>query len=143
MRALLKIVAVLALIAVAICGVFAVINQARPAMVNTALEATGVKSQAENALRSHAADIAAATGLSEEQVNSAIDDLGISSWTAIELPAGAQETGSSSVSYQGVDATVTTYADPTYVTVDALGQTATLSVPESAQQYLPLLSYLS
>lgn len=143
MRAVLKIAAVLALIAVAICGAFAFINHSKPAIVNTALETSGVKNQVEEALRTHVADIAAATGMSEEQVSNAINDLDISSWTATELPANAQETGSTDVRYQGVDATVTTYADPSYVTVEALGQTVTLSVPESAQQYVPLLGYLS
>lgn len=142
MKTVTKILAVLALVAVAIVGAFTLISRSGTAVVNTALEASGVKTQAEDVLRSHVADIAAATGMSEDQVNAAIDRLDIASWNATDLPAGAQQAGSVDVSYQGVDATVTTYSDPSYVTVDALGQNITLSVPESAQQYLPLLSYL-
>ena len=143
MKALTKIVAVLALVAVVVCGAFALMNQAAPTAVNAALDASGVKTQAEDTLRSHVSDIAAATGLSEDQVNAAIDDLDIASWTATDLPADAQEAGTVDVAYQGVDATVTTYSDPSYVTVNAFGQNVTLEVPASAQQYLPLLSYLS
>ena len=40
------------------------------------------------------------------------------------------------------DATITTYDDPSVVTVTAMGQDITLAVPDSAQSYLPFLSYL-
>lgn len=143
MKALTKIIAVLALVAVVVCGALALLNQAAPTAVNAALDASGVKTQAEDALRSHVADIAAATGLSEDQVSAAIDSLDIDSWAVTSLPANVRETGSVDVAYQGVDATVTTYDDPSYVTVDALGQNITLEVPASAQQYLSLLGYLS
>ena len=75
-------------------------------------------------------------------MSAAIDQLDISSWSAMALPADATATGSFTTSYQGAEATVTTYADPSYITVDAYGQTITLSVPESAQQYVSLLGYL-
>ena len=45
-------------------------------------------------------------------------------------------------SYSGTDATITTYDDPSVVTVTAMGQDITLAVPDSAQSYLPFLSYL-
>lgn len=110
--------------------------------LNAALDATGVKGRVESALRDHAADIANATGLPVEQVNSAIDDLDISSWSVGTLPGTAVERGSVSTAYDGTDVTVTTYDDPGYLTVDAFGQSLTLEVPESAQSYLSLLSYL-
>ena len=109
-------------------------------LTNAALDASGVKGRMEDALRSSTGAIAEATGMSEDQVSAAIDQLDISSWSAMALAADA--TGSFTTSYQGAEATVTTYADPSYITVDAYGQSITLSVPESAQQYVSLLGYL-
>ena len=56
--------------------------------------------------------------------------------------AGASKTGSTDISYGSTDATITTYDDPSVVTVEALGQDITLAVPDSAQSYLPFLGYL-
>lgn len=111
-------------------------------VANAALDASGVKGNIDSMLREHVSDIASATGLSESQVTSAIDQLDITSWSVTTLPADASATGSFSTTYQGADATVTTYVDPSYVTVDALGQELTLAVPDSAQQYVSLLAYL-
>lgn len=111
-------------------------------VANAALDASGVKGQIDSALREHASDIAAATGMSESQVTAAIDQLDIDSWNVATLPADASVAGTFDTTYQGASATVTTYADPSYVTVDALGQELTLSVPDSAQSYVSLLSYL-
>ena len=58
---------------------------------------------------------------------------------ATPLPAEARETGTFSGSYAGVDGSITTYEDPGYVTVKAYGQTVTLEVPASAQEYLARL----
>ena len=80
--------------------------------------------------------------MSESQVTSAIDQLNIESWSVTTLPSNASATGTFNTTYQRASATVTTYADPSYVTVDALGQELTLSVPESAQSYVSLLAYL-
>ena len=110
---------------------------------NAALEASGVKGRIDGALRENAGAIASATGLSEQQVNEAIDQLAIDSWSATVLPDDAVATGNYSASYGGVDGTVTTYADPSYVTLDAYGQSLTLAVPPSAQNYVGYLSYLS
>lgn len=109
---------------------------------NAILDAAGVKGQADSALHQRASTIAAATGLSESQVNAAIDQLDISSWSVTTLPTNAQATGSFTTSYQGTQATVTTYSDPSYVSVDVAGQTVALSVPASAQSYVPYLRYL-
>lgn len=109
---------------------------------NAILDATGIKGQADSALHQNASTIAAATGLSESQVNAAIDQLDISSWSVTTLPANAQATGSFTTSYQGTQTTVTTYSDPSYVSVNAAGQTVALSVPASAQAYVPYLRYL-
>ena len=104
------------------------------ATLNAALDASGVKGAAEGALRDNAAGIASATGMSEQEVDRAIDDLDISSWRMAELPAQATPRFSVQASYQGSSATITTYDDPSYISVDALGQHATLLVPESAQR---------
>ncbi len=112
------------------------------AAANAAIDASGLKSKAKSALEGNRDKIAAATGMSEAEVDAAIAALDIDSWEATTLPAGATETGSSSVSYGGTDATITTYDDPSVVTVNAYGQNVTLAVPESAQDYLPYLGYL-
>lgn len=111
-------------------------------IANAALDASGLKSSIDEALRSNVERIAAATGLSNDQVETAIDELAIESWSATTLPEGASVSGTFSTSYQGASATVTTYANPSYITVEAYGQDLTLAVPESAQQYLSLLAYL-
>lgn len=112
------------------------------AATNAAIDASGIKTKAEDALYGNAAEIAAQTGMSEDQVNQAIDNLDIDSWAVTSLPSDAQESGSQSVNYGGISAEVTTYNDPSYISVTAEGQTFTLSVPASAQEYLPLLDYL-
>ena len=150
--ALLGIVAVLGIVAALGSTVFEdspVMQAAREATggvgtaaANAALDASGVKEQIESTLRSNASAIAAATGMSQSQVEAAIDNLDISSWRITTLPDDATVRGSFNTTYNGADATVTTYADPSYVTVDALGQTLTLEVPSSAQDYVSLLSYL-
>ena len=107
------------------------------AAANAALDVSGLKSKAESALRGNADRIAEATGMSSSQVDAAIDALDIQSWEVTSLPEGAEKTGSANVSYSG-----TTYDDPSVVTVTAMGQDITLAVPDSAQSYLPFLSYL-
>ncbi len=109
---------------------------------NAALDASGVKERIDGALRENAGAIADATGLSENQVVSAINQLDISSWSVTTLPGDAVATGSFAASYGGVDCQVTTYADPSYVSVDVYGQSIALAVPASAQGYLGYLSYL-
>lgn len=109
--------------------------------INAAIDASGVKDQVASALEENVAGIAAVTGLSEEDVRTAIDTLDISSWNVASLPEGAIAYDTFPIAYEGLDATVTTYEDPSYITVDALGQTLTLSVPESAQPYVDLLQY--
>ena len=94
-------------------------GNAKYAALNAALDASGVKGIVENSLRDH-----------------------VASWSVTELPEDATATGSVHTTYQQTDATVTTYDDPSYVTIDALGQSMTLSVPDSAQSYLSFLSYL-
>ncbi len=79
------------------------------AAANAALDATGLKSKAKAALENNRDKIAAATGMSDAEVDAAIAGLDIDSWEVTSLPDGATETGTSSISYGGTDATVTTY----------------------------------
>ena len=117
-------------------------SSASTSATNAALEASGIKDTVEDELRDHAGVIAERTGMSEDRVNGVIDDLDIQNWEATELPSDAVETGTQNVSYQGTDAVVTTYEDPSYVTVEVYGQEMTLAVPESAQGYMGYLGYL-
>ena len=83
-----------------------------------------------------------ATGLSESQVDQAIEQLDIDGWQAASLPSTATATGTIDGNALGINGTVTTYDDPGYVSVEVYGQTVTLAVPESAQAYLPYLAYV-
>ena len=117
-------------------------EQGKNTAANAALDASGLKSKANEALKSNRDRIAEVTGLSRSQVDDAIDALDIESWEVTSLPASASKTGSTDISYGGTDATITTYDDPSVVTVNAMGQDVTLAVPDSAQDYLPCLGYL-
>lgn len=143
----------IALIIVGIVGVFALsgtnagpvsdlANDAKAAATNAAIDATGLKDKAKSALEDNKATIAAATGLTETQVDQAINELNIDEWQAAPLPASASATGTIDGSATGIDGTITTYDDPGYISVEAYGQTVTLAVPESAQTYLPYLAYV-
>lgn len=112
------------------------------AATNAALDASGVKTKAEDALRDNASAIAAETGMSEAAVNQAIDELNIEDWQVVSLPKDAQATATQNVTYGGISAEVITYSDPSYISVKAQGQTFTLAVPDSAQQYASLIGYL-
>ena len=90
----------IALIIVGIVGVFAfsgtgsgpasdLANDAKAAAANAAIDATGLKDKARSALEGSKASIAAATGLSESQVDQAIEQLDIDGWQAASLPSTA------------------------------------------------------
>jgi hypothetical protein len=100
---------------------------------NTAIDESGVKDTVEQALYENSSTIASLTGLSEDEVNAAIAQLDIQDWTVTTLPDDAVENGTYSQSYDGQDYTITTYEDPSYVTVTVDGQDFTFEVPESAQ----------
>lgn len=112
------------------------------AATNAVIDASGVKDKAQDALEANAGAIAEKTGLPVSSVNEIIDDIDIASWEATSLPAGATETGERQVTYGGMDATVTTYDDPSVVTVNVGGAEVTLAVPPNAQGYLNYLDYL-
>ncbi len=123
-------------------AVTSAVDSAKNSAVNTAIDASGIKSKVSDALASSASSIASATGLDQSTVNTAISNLDVEDWQAATLPSTATATSSYSTDYNGTSAQVTTYDDPGYVTVDALGQSVTFSVPDSAQQYTSLLQYV-
>ena len=114
-------------------------GNAKAAVTNAALDVADVKGKVNSAIDQNKDSIASATGMTAEEVDDALDQLDIDSWQATPLPAEARETGTFSGSYAGVDGSITTYEDPGYVTVEAYGQTVTLEVPASAQEYLARL----
>lgn len=119
-----------------------VVEDVKLGATNAAIDASGIKAKVQDAVAEHKGAISAATGLDGAQVDEALARLDIESWQAASLPASAKAAGTVDGSSVGVDGTLTTYDDPGYVTVSAYGQSITLSVPESAQQYLGLLGYL-
>lgn len=143
-----------ALVVVGVVGVFAFSNMSagpvsdvakdvKAAATNTLLDVSDVKGQVQSTLEEHRDDIAALTGFSADQIDTALANLDIQSWQATPLPSDAVETGTVNSSYAGFDGTITTYTDPTYITLETYGQTVTLAVPASAQEYLPYLALAS
>ena len=117
------------------------LDELKTSTVNAAIDASGIKTRVESALYNEAESIASATDLSAQQVRTGIENLSIDEWTAVSSAAGASETGSYNISAGGVDATITTYDDPQYLTVNAYGQSVTFRVPDGAQSYESYLEY--
>lgn len=120
--------------------VTAIIDDSKIALTNSTIDATGIKARAQEALEANSERIAEATGLPLATVNEAIEALDIESWQVTALPRGVVETGTMNVDYGGITADVTTYDDPSVVTVDAYGQSVTLAVPEDSQPYVRYLA---
>lgn len=117
-------------------------EQATLGAANAALDASGIKSQIDEALRSNVGNIAAKTGLPESMVEGMVDNLDVESWKVTTLPSDAVAEDTSSINYGGVSAKVTTYDDPSVVTVQTDQGSLTLEVPKSAQGYIQYLEYL-
>ena len=66
---------------------------AKAAVANAAMDATDLKGQVKNAIDERKDDIAAATGLTADQVDALVAELDIDGWQAAALPADAVETG--------------------------------------------------
>ncbi len=112
-------------------------------VINTAIDASGIKETIQNALNANAETIASALGINVGEARTIIDNLDITSWSITSLPSDVQATGSYSTSVDGVSATVTLYDDSSYATIETCGQSITFCVPESAQSYLTYLAYVS
>lgn len=116
------------------------IDESKIALTNSAIDATGIKGKAQDALEANSSKIAEATGLPLAVVDEAIESLDIESWQVTTLPKYVVEAETLDMDYGGITAKVTLYDDPSVVTVDAYGQNVTLAVPESSQQYVRYLS---
>ena len=110
--------------------------------IDSLLNVSNVKENIDAALRSHTTWISSQTGYSESDITLAIDELNIPSWHVAPLPEDAVEISNYNANYQDIDVTITTYADPNYISVEAYGQELTLEVPPTAQAYYSLLGYL-
>ena len=111
--------------------------------INTLIDKTGIKQRMENELYAKAEKFAEDTGVPIGLVDEAVSMLDITNWEAITLPDDAVENGSVSADIDGQHYELTTYDDPSYVTVAAFGQVITFEVPESAQTFTRYGPYLS
>lgn len=109
---------------------------------NSALEASGIKAQINKALHENADVIANKTGLPAPMVTSMIDGLDIESWKVAPLPKDAKITGTADIDYGGYSGEITTYDDPSVITVTTDMGSVTLEVPEKAQGYVKYLGQL-
>ncbi|MEG0071783.1 MAG: hypothetical protein RR362_01525 [Raoultibacter sp.] len=137
----------IAVVALAITGGALAFSAANPAAdgiteklkataANTVIESGNIKDKVTTVLNENRSTIAATTGLSEAQVDTAVANLALDEWEATPLPHDAVVVATQSTDFLGTSSTITTYEDPSYVTVDAFGQSITLHVPESAREYL-------
>lgn len=110
--------------------------------LNAAIDSSGAKDKIESALYDNVDTIAKKTGLKKSQVKKKIENLDISNWKATNLPSDAKEKGTETINYNGSPTKVTTYDDPSIVTIDTNGVAVTFEVPESAQGSLDYLKYL-
>ena len=109
---------------------------------NVVIESGDLKGKITTALDEYRPTIATATGMSEPEVDAAIADLDIAHWEATSLPDNIVATDTYSSTYAGIDASITTYDNPNYLTVSAYGQIITMRVPESAQSSIGSLGSL-
>ena len=154
MKILRRVIIIIVILIVLVCCVFFVlpnilgknhpvtglIDESKIALTNSAIDATGIKGKAQEALEANSSKIAEATGLPLAAVDSAIESLDIESWQVTTLPKYVVEAETLDMDYGGISAEVTLYDDPSVVTVNAYGQTVTLAVPESSQEYVRYLS---
>lgn len=110
--------------------------------MNAALDSSGIKDQIQDTLYSKVDTIAKKTGVPASKVKKKIDQLDISNWKATTLPSDAKPKQTETIDYKGSPAKVTTYDDPSIVTVDSNGIAVTFEVPKSAQGNLDYLKYM-
>lgn len=114
----------------------------RNSAVNAAIDLSGVKGRIDAQVRAKAVEAANEYGVPETLVDNVVDSLAIEDWQATSLPPDAVETGTYTVDTEDASARITTYDDPSIVTIDAYGQTVTMAVPDSAQGYVSYIKYL-
>ena len=156
MKLLRRVIILIVIVIVLICCVFFVlpnvlgknhpvtglIDESKMALTNSAIDASGIKGKAQEALEANSGRIAEATGLPLAVVDEAIEALDIESWQVTTLPRDVVEAGTLDMEYAGMTAEVTMYDDPSVITVDAYGQSITLAVPETSQEYVRYLSMI-
>ena len=115
---------------------------AKVSATNTLIDLSGIKGRIDSEVRAKASEVASESGGPQAVVDNIVDSVAIEDWQATSLPPDAVETGTYDVVSDDMSAKVTTYEDPSVVTVEAYGQTITMEVPESAQSYVPFIKYL-
>ena len=117
-----------------------VIDDAKIAATNAAIDVSGIKGRISDTLESYKDDFIASTGVPESVADAIIEDIAIDDWQAAILPENVYEIDTIDGTPYGIEGTITTYDDPGYITVNTYGQNITLAIPESAQDYLPYLT---
>jgi len=118
------------------------IDDFKNGIVNGIIDITGVKGTLDSELRKRTGALASQLGISESAADGIVDSLAIKEWKATTLPAGVQERSTNTIETERITADVTTYDDPSYVTISAYGVGITLEVPESARTYTPLIELI-
>ena len=114
---------------------------AKAAVANAAMDATDLKGQVKSAIDERKDDIAAATGLTADQVDALRGRAGHRQLAGRRAARGCRGVGHRGRVVRGHRRHHHhPYDDPGYVTISAYGQNVTLAVPESAQAYLPYLA---
>lgn len=125
------------------CGSQTPLEGARVAAINTLLDRTGAKQRLESELYAHADAIAEQAGVPVELVNAGIGMMNVTEWRAVELPSDVSETAKFETDYRGQAVSLTTYDDPSLVTVGILGQSICFEVPASTQTFTQFAPYAS
>ena len=105
----------------------------RTATINGILDRSGAKERLEAEMYAHADDVAESAGIPVELVNTGIELLNVTEWKAVDLPA----------EYRDQQVTLTTYDDPSLVTLGIWNQSVCFKVPESTQTFTTLAPYAS
>lgn len=133
------------LIAVGLCiivlgfcttSLFSGTNALSNAATTVLLQNGSLTQQVETALLDNDEFIAQQLGVSAAEVDGFVRDLDLTSWEAVELPAGMTVAGEYESEYEGKPVSATLYDDPEYITVNIGGQEVTLHVSESASRFL-------
>ena len=145
---ILILLAAIACCGVAFCSSGTVFENARTAAINNVINTTGIKDTIDASLRSKASELAAQYGIPEQLLDGGIDMLSIQDWEVVNTPTDATVDKTVELDYEGSPIQITTYDDPSIISVkgegqlNTYGQTITFSVPESAQGIPKLLPYL-
>ena len=115
----------------------------RSAAINEILDRSGAKERLEAEMYAHADAVAESAGIPVELVNSGIEMLNVTEWEAVDLPADAEETATFRTKYRDQQVTLTTYNDPSLVSLEVWNQSVCFKVPESTQTFTMLAPYAS